>query len=113
MAAGPSMTRRKGTRAMTRSGPTVAFGADFGFHEAFLVPCDLSSDSEVARGSFLRVPALGPEFRESGIIFPDGTEQGRNSINDEAKAPTLRTSYAVGKRADTRKAPVGPDRLAG
>jgi hypothetical protein len=70
----------------TGSGPTVAFGGDFGYRETFLVPGDVESDSEVAHGSFLRVPALGAEFHDSGIYFADGTQQGHTSFTDEAKA---------------------------
>ena len=71
----------------TGSGPAVAFGGDFGYHETFLVPGDLSSDSEVSHGSFLRVPALGAGFHESGIGMADGTDHGHlDSFTDEAKA---------------------------
>jgi hypothetical protein len=71
----------------TGSGPTVAFAVDDNWHETFLVPGDLSSDSEVNHGSFLRVPALGAEFHESGIGMADGTDHGHlNSFSDEAKA---------------------------
>ena len=71
----------------TGSGPTVAFAVDDNWHETFLVPGDLSSDSEVARGSFLRVPALGAGFHESGIGMRDGTQHGHlDSFTDEAKA---------------------------
>jgi hypothetical protein len=68
------------------SGPTVAFAVDDSWHETFLVPGDLSSDSEVAHGSFLRVPALGGGFHDSGIYLPDGTHHGPTSYTDEAKA---------------------------
>jgi len=68
------------------SGPTVAFAVDISWHETFLVPGDLSSDSEVAHGSFLRVPALGAGFHDSGIYLPDGTQHGQTSFTDEAKA---------------------------
>jgi hypothetical protein len=71
----------------TGAGPTVAFAVDDSWHETFLVPGDLSSDSEVSHGSFLRVPALGAGFHESGIGMADGTERGHlNSFTDEAKA---------------------------
>ena len=69
------------------AGPTVAFAADDNWHETFLVPGDLSSDSEVSHGSFLRVPALGAGFHESGIGMRDGTQHGHlDSFTDEAKA---------------------------
>jgi hypothetical protein len=71
----------------TGSGPTVAFAVDDSWHETFLVPGDLSSDSEVSHGSFLRVPALGAGFHESGIGMADGTQHGHlNSFTDEAMA---------------------------
>jgi hypothetical protein len=69
----------------TGSGPTVAFAQDNSWHETFLVPGDLSSDSEVEHGSF-RVPALGAEFHDSGIILPDGTGHGHTAFTDAAKA---------------------------
>ncbi len=67
------------------SAPTVAFAQDNSWHETFLVPGDLSSDSEVVHGSF-RVPALGAEFHDSGIIMPDGTTHGHTLFTDAAKA---------------------------
>jgi hypothetical protein len=70
----------------TGSGPTVAFATDISWHETFLVPGDLSSDSEVSHGSFLRVPALGADFHDSGINMPDGTHHGHTSFTDAAKA---------------------------
>jgi hypothetical protein len=70
----------------TGSGPTVAFGGDFGYRETFLVPGDVSSDSEVAHGDGLRVPALGAGFHDSGIYFADGAQQGHTSFTDEDKA---------------------------
>ena len=71
----------------TGSGPTVAFAVDQSWRETFLVPGDLSSVSEVSHGSFLRVPALGAGFHESGIGMRDGTGHGHlNSFTDEAKA---------------------------
>ena len=69
----------------TGSGPTVAFAADNSWHETFLVPGDLSSDSEVFHGAF-RVPALGAGFHDAGIYLPDGTQHGHTSFTDEAKA---------------------------
>jgi len=71
----------------TGSGSTVAFAVDQSWHETFLVPGDLSSDSEVSHGSFLRVPALGAGFHESGIGMADGTAHGHlDSFTDEAIA---------------------------
>ena len=69
----------------TGSGPTVAFAADNSWHETFLVPGDLSSDSEVFHGAF-RVPALGAGFHDAGIYLPDGAQHGHTSFTDEAKA---------------------------
>ncbi|TMF40034.1 MAG: hypothetical protein E6I27_01400 [Chloroflexi bacterium] len=70
----------------TGSGPTIAFATDISWHETFLVPGDLSSDSIVEHGSFLRVPALGTEFHDSGINMADGTHHGNTSFTDAAKA---------------------------
>jgi hypothetical protein len=68
------------------AGPTVVFDVDQSWRETFLVPGDLSSDSEIAHGSFLRIPALGAGFHESGIGWTDGTEYGHlHSFTDEAK----------------------------
>jgi len=40
-----------------------------------------------SHGSFLRVPALGAGFHESGIGMADGTDRGHlDSFTDEAKA---------------------------
>ena len=69
----------------TGSGPTVAFAADNSWHETFLIPGDLSSDSEVFHGAF-RIPALGAGFHDAGIYLPDGTQHGHTSFTDEAKA---------------------------
>jgi hypothetical protein len=69
----------------TGSGPTVAFAADNSWHETFLVPGDLSSDSEVFHSAF-RVPALGAGFHDAGIYLPDGAQHGHTSFTDEAKA---------------------------
>jgi hypothetical protein len=69
----------------TGSGPTVAFASDESWHETFLVPGDLSSDSEVFHSSF-RVPALGAGFHDAGIYLPDGTQHGHTSFTDEAQA---------------------------
>ena len=71
-----------------RSRPDRQFAGDDNWHETFLVPGDLSSDSEVSHGSFLRVPALGGVgFHESGIGMRDGTQHGHlDSFTDKAKA---------------------------
>lgn len=75
------------TLSPTGAGPSVRFGIDLSWHETFLVPGDLSSDSEVIHGSFLRIPVLGVGFHASGIGMADGTDHGYfNSFTDEAKA---------------------------
>ncbi|HZM72410.1 MAG TPA: hypothetical protein VFC71_03455 [Candidatus Polarisedimenticolia bacterium] len=75
------------TLSPTGAGSSVGFAADYSWHETFLVPGDLSSDSEVVHGSFLRIPALGAAFHENGIGTADGTDHGHlNSFTDEAKA---------------------------
>ena len=70
----------------TGAGPTVDIAADDGWHETFLVPGDLSSDSEVAHGDFLRISGFGSELRDVGIYLPDGTHHGLASFSDEANA---------------------------
>jgi hypothetical protein len=60
----------------TANGPTVGFMADLSWDERFLVPGDLSSDSEVSHGNFLRIDGMGSLGRETGIWLPDGTHHG-------------------------------------
>jgi hypothetical protein len=74
------------TLSPTGSGPSVAFASDLSSRETFLVPGDLSSDSEVSHGTDIRIPALGADFHASGITMADGTQHGRNSFTDAAKA---------------------------
>jgi len=75
----------------TGSGPTVGFAVDDNWHETFLVPGDLSSDSIVTHGTFLRVPALGAGFHDSGIEMADGTLHGHFSHAAEAQLCALLT----------------------
>lgn len=70
----------------TGAGPTVDIAANDGWHETFLVPGDLSSDSVVAHGNFLRISGMGAEFRDVGIYGPEGTHHGLASFTDEATA---------------------------
>ena len=70
----------------TGAGPTVDIAANDGWHETFLVPGDLSSDSVVAHGNFLRISGMGADFRDVGIYLPDGTHHGLASFTDEAAA---------------------------
>jgi hypothetical protein len=70
----------------TGAGPTVDIAANDGWHETFLVPGDLSSDSEVAHGDFLRISGMGADFRDVGIYGPEGTHHGLASFTDEATA---------------------------
>jgi hypothetical protein len=60
----------------TGAGPTVSFMMDRSWDERFLVPGDLSSDSEVSHGNFVRVDGMGSIGRETGIWLPDGTHHG-------------------------------------
>ena len=80
--------RIRGTWSLspTGAGPTVDIAANDGWHETFLVPGDLSSDSVVARGNFLRISGMGADFRDVGIYLPDGTHHGLASFTDEATA---------------------------
>ena len=70
----------------TGVGPTVDIAANQGWHETFLVPGDLSSDSVVDHGNFLRISGMGADFRDVGIYMPDGTHHGLASFTDEAAA---------------------------
>jgi hypothetical protein len=70
----------------TGSGPSVAIAIDISWHETFLVPGDLSSDSEVSHGDFLRISGFGADLRDTGIFLPDGTHRGHSSFTDEANA---------------------------
>jgi hypothetical protein len=58
------------------AGPTVGIAIDQSWDENFLVPGDVSSDSEVSHGNFLRVEGLGSVLHEAGIWLPDGTHHG-------------------------------------
>jgi hypothetical protein len=80
--------RIRGTWSLspTGAGPTVDIAANDGWHETFLVPGDLSSDSVVARGNFLRISGMGADFRDVGIYGPEGTHHGLFSFTDEATA---------------------------
>ena len=60
----------------TGAGPTVGIAANQSWDENFLVPGDVSSDSEVSHGNFLRVEGLGSVLHEAGIWLPDGTHHG-------------------------------------
>jgi hypothetical protein len=68
----------------TGAGRSVEVSGDFGYHEHFLVPGDLSSDSEVAHGDFTRVSGMGADFRDVGVYFADGTHHGLASFTDDA-----------------------------
>ena len=68
----------RGAWSLSPSGatPTVAFMADLSWDERFLVPGDLSSDSEVSHGNIIRVDGMGSLGRDAGIWLPDGTHHG-------------------------------------
>jgi hypothetical protein len=72
----------RGTWSLSPTGaaPTVAFMADLSWDERFLVPGDLSSDSEVSHGNFIRVDGMGSLGRDVGIWLPDGTHHGLLTI---------------------------------
>jgi hypothetical protein len=78
----------RGTWSLSPTGaaPTVDIAANDGWHETFLVPGDLSSDSVVAHGNFLRISGMGADFRDVGIYGPEGTHHGLASFTDEAAA---------------------------
>ena len=87
--------RVPGASRRPESGPTVDFAANDSWHETFLVPGDLSSDSEVSHGDFLRISGMGAGFRDAGIYLPDGTQHGLTSFTDEATAKPLRDAHAL------------------
>jgi hypothetical protein len=71
----------------TGATPSVDFMADLSWDERFLVPGDLSSDSEVSHGNFLRIDGMGSLGRETGIWLPDGTHHGLLSdVSPESEA---------------------------
>lgn len=70
-------------------GPTIAFMRDLSWDEHFAIPGDLTSGVASIRGSVLRVPSLGPDLHESGLIVPNGDDEihhGRISYTDEGSA---------------------------
>ena len=71
-------SRVRGTWSLspTGAGARVGFMMDRSWDERFLVPGDLSSDSEVSHGNFVRVDGMGSLGRETGIWLPDGTHHG-------------------------------------
>ena len=79
----------RGTWSLSPTGaePTVDIAANSGWHETFLVPGDLSSDSEVAHGNFVRISGMGADMRDVGhYLFPEGTHHGLFTFTDEAIA---------------------------
>jgi hypothetical protein len=60
--------------------------ADLGWDEPFLVPGDLSSDSETVDGNVLRIEGMGSLARDVGTWLPDGTHHGLFSLGDECDA---------------------------
>ena len=71
-----SKVRGTWTLSPTGAGPIVSFMADLSWDERFLVPGDLSSDSEVSHGNFIRIDGMGSLGRETGIWLPDGSHHG-------------------------------------
>ena len=78
----------RGTLSLSPTGAGISVGvaADQTFDERFLVPGDLSSDSEVSHGNFLRIDGLGSLGRDTGIYLPDGMHHGLFTLGDEADA---------------------------
>jgi hypothetical protein len=79
----------RGTWSLSPTGavPTVSFMADLSWDERFLVPGDVSSDSEVSHGNFVRIDGMGSLGREAGIWLPDGTHHGLLSdVSPESEA---------------------------
>ena len=70
----------------TGSGTIIDFAADLSWDERFLVPGDLSSDSETVHGNVLRIEGMGSLARDVGIWLPDGTHNGLFSLGDEGDA---------------------------
>jgi hypothetical protein len=82
-----SKVRGTWTLSPTGAGPTVVFMADLSWDERFLVPGDLSSDSEVSHGNFIRIDGMGSFSRDAGIWLPDDTHHGLLTIfSDESNA---------------------------
>ncbi|HEX5823847.1 MAG TPA: hypothetical protein VFY18_05230 [Candidatus Limnocylindrales bacterium] len=73
----------------TGDGPTVVFMRNMSWDEHFTIPGDLTSGVASTRGSVLRVPSLGSDVHESGLIVPNGDDEihhGRISYTDEGFA---------------------------
>jgi hypothetical protein len=65
---------------------TLAVAADLSWDERFLVPGDLSSDSQSVHGNVLRIEGMGSLARDVGIWLPDRTHHGLFSLGDEGDA---------------------------
>ena len=81
----------------TGVGATVTFMADLSWDERFLVPGDLSSDSEVSHGNFIRIDGMGSLGRETGIWLPDGTHHGL--LTDDSPEAEARLCALLGAGA--------------
>jgi hypothetical protein len=75
-----SKVRGTWTLSPTGAEPTVGFMADLSWDERFLVPGDLSSDSEVSHGNFIRIDGMGSLERDAGIWLPGDTHHGLLTI---------------------------------
>lgn len=67
----------------TGAGITVGFAADQSWDETFLIPGDLTSDSEVSHGNFMRVQGGGSAFRDVGLYRADGTRVGLHTFTED------------------------------
>ena len=78
----------RGTLSLSPTGTSkaVEFAEDLSWVERFLVPGDLSSDSETVHGNVLRIEGMRSLARDVGIWLPDGTHHGLFSLGDEGDA---------------------------
>jgi hypothetical protein len=75
------------TLSPTGGGPSVQLRANDGWHEHFVIPGDLDSDSERAHGSFLHVIAFGNVILDVGLYLPDGTNDGYTQVPFDGTDP--------------------------
>jgi hypothetical protein len=75
------------TLSPTGGGPSVQLRANDGWHEHFVIPGDLDSDSERAHGSFLHVISFGNVILEVGLYLPDGTHDGYKRVPFDGTDP--------------------------
>jgi hypothetical protein len=78
------------TLSPTGDGPRVEFDVNDSWDDHFAIPGDIDSFVRVARGSELRVPALGSVMKQSGVFYEDDSARYRGIFtNDDDAAIAL------------------------